>query len=184
MDRILLLMSSDEYAQADAALRSARNNAASPERISYGLSLRQEPDAADHTAMRSLGSVQFLCPGGSSWQDVEALWQGEGYVLIAHPAMSFTKNWDMQLLRTLRQCRKDSLFSAVLTGYLPRPQDPVDAVCPVAAEGFDGEGRLCFHRGTPLRYATAPQRSAFIHTDFCFAPAGFFRHASPDPHSN
>ena len=175
MDRILLLMSSDEYAQADAALRSARDNAASPERISYGLSLRQEPDAADHTAMRSLGSVQFLCPGGSSWQDVEALWQGEGYVLIAHPAMSFTKNWDMQLLRTLRQCRKDSLFSAVLTGYLPRPQDPVDAVCPVAAEGFDGEGRLCFHRGTPMRYATAPQRSAFIHTDFCFAPAGFFR---------
>lgn len=175
MDRILLLMAAADYPQAHAALHSARDNAASPARISYGLSLRDEPDESAHIAMHALGSVQFLCPGGSSWTDVEALWQGEGYVLLAHPAMTFTKNWDMQLLRALRQCRKDSLFSAVLTGYLPRPQDPVDAVCPVAAEGFDSAGRLCFQRGTPLRYATAPQRSAFLHPDFCFAPAGFFR---------
>lgn len=175
MDRILILMASHSYIQADQALRSARDNAASPERISYGLSLQNEPDAAGHKAMHDLGSVQFLCPGSSSWADVEALWQGEGYVLLAHPGMTFTKNWDMQLLRALRQCRRESVFSAVLTGYLPRPQDPVDAVCPVAAEGFDDQGRLCFQRGTPLRYATAPQRSAFLHPDFCFAPAGFFR---------
>lgn len=175
MDRILLLMAAEEYAQADRALRSARDNAASAARISFGLSLQQEPDERAHLAMHALGSVQFLCPGGSSWEDVEALWQGEGYALIAHPAMTFEKNWDMQLLRILRQCSKNSLFSAVLTGYLPRPKDPVDAVCPVAADGFDSQGRLCFQRGTPLRYAAAPLRSAFLHTDFCFAPAGFFR---------
>ena len=175
MDRILLLMSTGAYNQADAALRSARDNAASPARISYGLSLQVEPDAAAHAAMHALGSAQFLCPGGSSWADMEALWQGEGYVLVAHPAMYFEKNWDMHLLRALRQCRKESLFSAVLTGYLPRRQDPVDAVCPVAAESFDAQGRLCFQRGTPLRYATAPQKSAFLHPDFCFAPSAFFR---------
>ena len=175
MDRILLLMAAQGYPQADAALRSAMENAASPARVSYGLSLQDEPDENAHSAMRALGSVQFLCPGFSSWTDMEALWQGEGYVLIAHPAMTFTKNWDMQLLRALRQCRRDSVFSTVLTGYLPRPQDPVDAVCPVAAESFDAQGQLVFHRGTPLRYATAPLRSAFLHPDFCFAPAAFFR---------
>ncbi|MBE5804396.1 MAG: hypothetical protein E7316_07785 [Clostridiales bacterium] len=175
MDRILLLMSAGAYHQADAALRSARENAAKPARLSYGLSLQVEPDGAAHAAMRALGSAQFLCPGGSSWADVEALWQGEGYVLLAHPAMTFTKNWDVRLLQALRQSHKGSLFSAVLTGYLPRRQDPVDAVCPVAAESFDAAGRLCFQRGTPLRYATAPQRSAFLHPDFCFAPAAFFR---------
>lgn len=175
MDRILLLMAAEDYPQADAALRSARENAASPARVSYGLSLQQEPDENAHMAMRALGLVQFLCPGGTSWTDMEALWQGEGYVLIAHPAMSFTKNWDMQLLHSLRQCRRDSVFSTVLTGYLPRPKDPVDAVCPVAAESFDDQGQLVFQRGTPLRYATAPLRSAFLHPDFCFAPAAFFR---------
>lgn len=175
MDRILVLLAGQNYAQVDAALYSAKAGAALPARISYGLSLQEEPDAAAHAAMHALGSVQFLCPGGTSWTDVEMLWQGEGYVLIGSPAMTFTKNWDMQLLRILRQCRRDSLFSAVLTGYLPRRQDPVDAVCPVAAEGFDSQGRLCFHRGTPLRYASVPQRSAFIHQDFCFAPSAFFR---------
>ena len=175
MDRILLLMAAPDYASADTALRSARDSAAAPERISYGLSLQEEPDKDDCAAMRALGSVQFLCPGGDSWSDVEELWQGEGYVLIAGPGTSFTRHWDMQLLRALRQCRRDSLFSAVLTGYLPRPQDPVDAVCPVAADRFGEDGSVCFHRGTPLRYAERPLRSAFIHPDFCFAPAGFFR---------
>lgn len=175
MERILVLMAAQSYAQAEAALRSARDNAAAQTRISYGLSLQQEPDGETQVAMRNLGQVQFVCPGLSSWQDAQALWQGEGFALVAHPAMSFTKNWDMQLLRALRQCQRESRFSAVLTGYLPRKQDPVDAVCPVAAEGFDMEGRLCFQRGTPLRYATRPQRSAFIHPDFCFGPAAFFR---------
>ena len=91
MDRILLLMAAQGYPQADAALHSARENAASPARVSYGLSLQDEPDENAHSAMRALGSVQFLCPGFSSWTDMEALWQGEGYVLIAHPAMTFTK---------------------------------------------------------------------------------------------
>ena len=175
MDRILLLMAAPDYAAADTSLRSARDNAAAPERISYGLSLQEEPDEDDCAAMRALGSVQFLCPGGDSWSDVEELWQGEGYVLIAGPGTSFTRHWDMQLLRALRQCRRDSLFSAVLTGYLPRPQDPVDAICPVAADRFGEDGSVCFHRGTPLRYAERPLRCAFIHPDFCFAPAGFFR---------
>lgn len=175
MERILLLLSAQAYPLADAALRSARDNAAAPNRVSYGLSLQQEPETQAQAAMRALGAVQFLCPGNTAWTDVEALWQGEGYVLVAHPAMRFTKNWDMQLLRALRQCQRESRLHAVLTGYLPRRQDPVDAVCPVAAESFDGEGRLCFQRGTPLRYALRPQRSAFIHPDFCFAPAAFFR---------
>lgn len=175
MERILLLMAAQNYDQAAAALRSARDNAAAPNRVSYGLSLQEEPDMERQAAMRELGTVQFLCPAGNSWTDVEPLWQGEGYALVAHPAMSFTKNWDMQLLRALRQCQKESRFRGVLTGYLPRKQDPVDAVCPVAAESFDNKDRLCFQRGTPLRYATRPQRSAFIHPDFCFGPAAFFR---------
>ena len=40
MDRILLLMAAPDYAAADTSLRSARDSAAAPERISYGLSLQ------------------------------------------------------------------------------------------------------------------------------------------------
>lgn len=174
MERILILMRAECYAQADAALRSARDAAAAPGRLSFGLSLTLEPDAGELQAMRAMGFVQFICPGDSAWRDAAELWQGEGYMLMAHPDMRFTRHWDMQLLRALRQCKSISEH-AVLTGWLPRPQDPVDAVCPVAAQAFDAAGRVCFQRGTPLRYATLPERSAFLHPDFCFGPQGFFR---------
>lgn len=175
MDRILVLMASADWADAEKALRSAHDNAAGVSRISYGLSLASEPGEEDAAAMRTLGSIQYLAPAGDPWQDMPALWQGEGFVLVGHPAMRFTRHWDIQLLRAIRQCQRSEPISSVLTGYLPRPIDPVDAISPVAAESFDDAGRLCFHRGTPLRYARAPLRSAFLHPDFCFAPAAFFQ---------
>ena len=175
MERILLMMSAPDWADAAQTLESAKANAAAPERLTYGLSLLEEPDGEALAAMHAHGGVQYLCPGGEIWQETEALWRGEGFILMAHPAMRFTRHWDMQLLHALRQCKRESIMNTVLTGYLPRPQDPVDAVYPVAAEGFDPAGRLCFQRGTALRYAKAPLRSAFLHRDFCFAPAGFFR---------
>ena len=181
MDRILLLLAAEDYDEARGALESARMNAASAERISYGLSLMQEPEDGHHAAMRQLGAVQFLCPAYDSWMDAEALWQGEGFILVGHPLMRFEKNWDIHLLHALSKCRRGGSMSSVLTGYLPRPQDPVDAVCPVAAQAFDEEGRLCFHKGMPLRYAASPVRSAFLHPDFCFAPSAFFRDWSEEP---
>ena len=51
----------------------------------------------------------------------------------------------------------------------------MEAVCPIGVEGFDAEGRLCFHRGTPLRYAQHSPRTAFLHPRFCFGPAAFFQ---------
>lgn len=175
MDRILLLMESETFRLAEKALCSARDNAASPLRLSFGLSLTTEPDGAEQAAMHSLGSVQFMCPGEGSWRDAEALWQGEGFILTVHPDMRFTQQWDIHLLRALRQCGRGGDFKVVLTGFLPRRQDPVDAVAPVAACGFERDGQLSFHRGTPLRYARTPLRGAFIHPGFCFAPAAFFR---------
>ncbi len=175
MERILLLMAVSDYREADDALRGALKTARQPARLTFGLSLTEEPDEEALTAMRALGSAQFLCPAQDVWASLRPLWQGEGYVLIAHPAMVFRPGWDEVLLTSLRRCHRGTALSAVLTGYLPRPCDPVDAVYPVAAEGFNDDGALRFGRGMPLRYAKAPERSAFLHPDFCFAPAAFFR---------
>lgn len=180
MERILLLMTATAWTDAHEALQSAREHAAAPERVSYGVSMQEEPTEEELLDMRQVGSIQYMCPGGDAWLDGESLWQGEGFILMGHPAMRFERHWDMALLHALGRCHRDGLTSCVLTGYLPRPSDPVDAVYPVAAEGFDSQGRLCFHRGTALRYARVPQRSAFVHPDFCFAPAAFFREMAAD----
>ena len=175
MERILLLMPAATFADASQALHSAKEAARYPNQIAFGLSLAEEPSEEEMQAMLELGSVQFLCPAYDSWQDILPLWQGEEYILMGHPSMQFDKNWDRLLLSDLRRCQAGRAPQALLTGYLPRSQDPVDAVCPVAADAFDPDGVLLFHRGTPLRYARAAQPAAFIHPDFCFGPAAFFQ---------
>ncbi|MBQ8555334.1 MAG: hypothetical protein IJ438_05600 [Clostridia bacterium] len=178
MDRILMVMQTVEYADAEAALLSAKENAFFPEALSYGLVLTQEPDADAHAAMNALGLTQFICPGDDPWRAAPLLWQGEGYILLAHPAMRFSRGWDKEILRALRACPMGQLLKNVLTGYLPVREDPLGTVCPVAADGFTDAGALTFHHGTPLRYAASPVRGPFLHPDFCFAPAGFFRMAA------
>ena len=176
VERILLMMAAARAADAEEALRSAAHNAVAPRRISYALSLLEEPSEMEIAALRRLGACQFLVPAADPWMDFQELWQGENYLLVGCPQMRFVHHWDLQLLRELRACQPGSDTPAcVLTGYRPRPEDPVDAVCPVAVEGFDEGGRICFHRGTPLRYARQSQRCAFLHPRFCFGPAAFFQ---------
>ena len=156
-------------------MQSAWSSAAEKSGLTIGLSLDRDPTEADRQAMHVLGTALFLVPGLTPWQDMELLWQGEGCVLAAHPAMRFTKGWDHALVRALTYCQKTVGHRAALTGYLPRAVDPVDAVYPVAAERIDRRSLLHFRRGTPLRYAMHPVPSAFLNPDFCFAPATFFR---------
>lgn len=175
MDRILILMAAEEFADAQPALNSARNAASAPDALSWGLSLAVEPDEEANAAMTALGMVHFLCPEQDLWQCMPSLWQGEGYVLMAHPAMRFTKGWDRELLKELRACPSGQVLTCALTGYLPVREDPLTSVCPVAADAFNADGELTFHHGMPLRFVAAPTRGPFLHPDFCFAPAGFFR---------
>lgn len=174
MNRILVLMTADDYAAADSALQSAKAMARHPEALRWGVGLLQEPDKEQQKAMRRLGMVQFYYASTDSWKSMPALYRSEEYILMGHPGMRFARGWDAALLQTLRRLQAEGQLQTVLTGWLPLTHDLVDAVCPVAAEGFDKQGRLCFQRGAPLRYAAACQRSAFIHPFFCFGPAAFF----------
>ena len=166
MERILVLIAADAYVHVDKALRSARDQAARPQRISYGVSLREEPEDADTAAMRELGTVQFVSPACNSWQDMPALWRGESYVLIAHAGMRFTPNWDRELLRSLNRCREEDASGVVLTGFLPTLTDELDAVCPVAAEGFDDEGRLLPIAGPALWLGETTSQYASLHVRY------------------
>lgn len=174
MDRILILMSATEYADAQMAIASARQNAAHPEAISLGLSLEELPDEESCADLQANGAF-FDCPMVDLWADMERFWAGEGYVLMAHPAMRFAPGWDKALLKELRACPAGPVMTCALTGFLPVKEDPLMAVCPVAADAFTDDGELLFQHGMPLRFTELPARGPFLHPDFCFAPAGFFR---------
>ena len=175
MDRILILMSAVDFLDAQTALYSAKENASDASRLSYGVVLENEPDDESQSLMAALGHIQFLCPENDAWRSMPELWQGEGHVLMAHPAMRFTKGWDQALLQELRKCPDTAKGQNALTGCLPVREDPLDAVCPVGADAFNLDGLLTFRHGTPLKYTSGVERGPFLHPDFVFAPAGFFR---------
>lgn len=175
MDRILILASAAEFADLQTALLSARENASAPSALSFGITLVCEPDNEAQALMASLGRVQFLCPESDIWSSMPELWQGESHVLMAHPAMRFTTGWDKALLKELNRCPNAGKGRHALTGCLPVREDPLDAVCPVGADAFSPEGELTFRHGMPMKYTSALERGPFLHPDFVFAPAGFFR---------
>ena len=178
MDRILILMSAVDFLDAQTALYSAKENAANPSALSFGVTLENEPDDESQNLMAALGHIQFLCPESSAWASMPELWQGESHVLMTHPAMRFTRGWDNVLLRQLRRCPNAEMGQNALTGCLPVREDPLDAVCPVGTDAFTLEGELTLRHGTPLKFTTGMERGPFLHPDFVFAPAGFFREMS------
>ena len=184
MDRILILMSAVDFLDAKTALYSAKENAAEPGKLSFGVALQNEPDDESHALMAALGKLQFLCPEKDAWAAMPELWQGESHVLMAHPAMRFTTRWDKTLLKALADCPQTDKHQNVITGYLPVREDPLDAVCPVGADAFTVAGELTFRHGTPLKFTDGCERGPFLHEQFCFGPAGFFRamaQETPDP---
>ena len=178
MQRTLILMQAGSWREAAYALKSARDTASSSTSLSFGLCLLEEPDEEELAEMRGFLPLQFIVDTISLREAIPMLWQGESHILMGSPAMEFSRHWDSRLLRILRHLPETRLEGSVLTGWLPEPADAVDAVSPVAADGFDEDGMLHFRRGTPLRYAAQPTVSAFLHPRFCFGPAGFFRQIS------
>lgn len=72
----------------------------------------------------------------------------------------------------------------ILTGFLPVREDPLQAVCPVGADTLDMMGALTYRHGIPLYHGKKPMQGPFLHPNFCFGPAGFFRmmaESSEDP---
>ena len=175
MDRILILMGAAEYVDAKGAIESALQNAAHPEALSWGLTLQEYPDEESLEALSALRALFSPYPDADPWTEMEQLWGGESYVLMANPAMRFTPGWDRGLLHALRSCAPGEVLTCALTGYLPVKEDPLGEVCPVAADSFQRDGSLSFRHGVPMCHAAKPLACAFLNPDFCFAPAGFFR---------
>ena len=178
MARILLVMAGEDYLSLEACVRCAVERASQPRRLSVGLVLRREPTPEENARMAQLPAPRFIVGEDSPWAAAPELWQGETWVMLGTPDMRFARGWDRQLEREADACQKRSSTGAVLTGSLPRTADALRAVFPLAADRFDGAGRLLLQRGQALRYAVASEPAAFISPDFCFAPAAFYREAA------
>ncbi|MBQ8536981.1 MAG: hypothetical protein IJ461_06210 [Clostridia bacterium] len=162
MEKILIMLPGSNAQAAYDTLESAVKNACYPQRLRLALALED----SQQERFKALAPASF-----GEREKLFALWQGEEYALLIPQGTIFERHWDLQLVAAHLRLKDDQ---ALLTGWLPRPQDPFGPM-PVAAQGFDEAGRLCFQPGTPMCYCSSAQRCAFIHPAFMFAPAAFFK---------
>ena len=154
MERILVAIRGEEAPCGDS-FRCACQAAAHPEALTFApLSADCGADAAREALMH---------------------WQGEPWVLLCAAETRFSRHWDVLLVRELKACLRGEATGAALTGCLPAESAPVFGVSPLGVEGFDMEGRVLLRRGCTLCFARDNERTAWLHPDFCFAPAAFFR---------
>ncbi|MBQ2700870.1 MAG: hypothetical protein IJF65_06910 [Clostridia bacterium] len=158
MDKILLMLPGDNVQAVSDTWRSALQSACYPQRLHGVVSLKTPP------------VTEVKCSRGEK-ERLFALWQGEEYALLVPEGTVFEHHWDLRILAAFLRLKNEK---ALLTGMLPRPEDPFGPM-PVAAQGFDEKGSLLFQPGMPLCHCPMPQRCAFIHPEFIFAPAAFFR---------
>lgn len=186
MERIYIMLSGN-FQQGYPVFQSAKEAACYPDRLTYGLACREKLSRSQVKQIKALGVFRLTQPEGEAalalkqpmpWQASFGDWQGEEYVLRVAPGMVFSRHWDLFLLRALRRCAKEK---GVLTGYPPTNKDLYDGFSPVAAQGFDSAGNLCFHPGAPLYNAARPQLAAFLHPDFVFGEAAFFHQTAQNP---
>ena len=174
MERLLMLMHAPSFSRVRETIAEAVRTASVPSRLTMGLLLDEAPGEEDLETMQKIRGLMVLTAPGGIWEAVHRFWQGEAYVLILSPDAVFSPSWD----RELQMMQQKSGERSVLTGILPWPGDPVDAVYAVAGERLEGH-TLYFRQGVPLRYAAASHLSAFINPGFAFGPAPFFLRMDP-----
>ncbi len=168
MDRTLILMESVDWESAEAAVESARQKALYPGLLSFGLILQTMPDAQGEARMRAIPSL--LCAVGTcAYEQRKAFWRGENNILMIDAGVRFAFSWDVRLRAARNACRTQS----VLTGVLPDPGMPVEAVCAIGLREGGRTWRL--GAGLAMRYAAHSMKSAFANPRFLYGPARFFQ---------
>lgn len=173
MERILLMLPSGSAKAAYETLAQAVDSACYPQRLSLAVGLKTEWEPEAIQRFKGLGTFSF-CSLGAAEAPLAGLfahWRGEEYGLVLPEGAAFDRHWDLQLVTAYLRLRRERAF---LTGYLSRPQDPFGPM-PVAAQGFDEDGRLCFQPGMPLCCCANAPKCAFLHPDFIFGPATLFK---------
>ena len=174
MERLLMLMQAPSFSRVRETVADAVRTSSVPSRLTVGLLLEEAPGDEDLAVMQTMKGLMYLVSPGSIWEAVKRFWQGEAYVLIVSSDAVFSPSWD----RELQMMQQKSGERSILTGILPWPGDPVDAVYAVAGERLEGN-TLHFRQGVPLRYAAVSHLSAFINPEFAFGPAPFFLRMDP-----
>ena len=134
MERLLMLMQASSFSRVRETMAEAFRTASVPSKLTVGLLLTELPGEEELEIMKNTKGLMYLVEPGTVWEKVHRFWQGEAFVLMLSCDAVFTPSWD----RELQQMQQKTGDRGILTGILPWPGDPVDAVYSIAGEKLEG----------------------------------------------
>jgi glycosyltransferase involved in cell wall biosynthesis len=179
-------------------IRSALENAANPQRLTFGICLQYDPsdkvlpqyfDGLNNPNIRVLRVLAADSLGaGFARNMAQQLWSGEEYVLQIDSHMRFSLGWDQYLLNLLNIVESNVVVSAFLPRFKPpnNLEEMAGSSLSIIASFFGHyDSPQIIHLAGCLRKEREPwilRKSPFILANFVFASAEVFSKVPIDPH--
>jgi hypothetical protein len=135
--------------------------------------------------------IPFSESKGACWarHAIQQEYDGEEYTLQLDSHHRFTKNWDTELIKMIKQLKKKGHKKPLLTGYIPSfdpdkdPEERIHVPWKMNFDRFIPEGAVFFLPASidDFKERTEPIPARFYSAHFCFTLGEFCKEVQHDP---
>ena len=197
-NKIFIQIASYRDPQLEPTVISANENSDNPKNLVFGIARQYHPDDQfdnleqyrDDKRFRIL-DIPHSESKGACWarNQIQQLYNGEGYTLQIDSHHRFEKGWDTTLIGMIKDLQKDGYPKPLLTGYVSSfdpendPNGRVREPWRMVFDRFIPEGAVFFLPETIPNWQnlTKPVTARFYSAHFCFTLGEFSEEVQHDP---
>jgi len=197
-NRIFIQIASYRDPQLEPTILSAIENSDNPKNLVFAIARQYHPDDnfdnliqfRDDNRFRIL-DILYSDAKGACWarNQIQQLYQGEGYTLQIDSHHRFEKGWDTTLINMVKELQNDGYPKPLLTGYVSSfdpdndPNGRVKDPWRMVFDRFIPEGAVFFLPETIPNWQnlTKPVTARFYSAHFCFTLGEFSNEVQHDP---
>jgi len=196
--KIFIQIASYRDPQLILTIKSALENAKKPDNLVFGIARQFHPDDKFDNLSEYSGDERFRVldipyneSKGACWarNQIQQLYNKESYTLQIDSHMRFAPNWDVEMIKMVKDLQKKGYKKPLLTGYVSSfdpdndPNGRIQEPWRMAFDRFIPEGAVFFLPETipGWQNLTEPVTARFYSAHFCFTLGKFAKEVQHDP---
>jgi glycosyltransferase involved in cell wall biosynthesis len=197
MNKIFIQIAAYRDPQLSITIKDCIKNAKYPKNLVFGICNQYHPedefniDEFQNDKRFRIENVLYSDTKGACWARnlLQQRYLGETYTLQIDSHMRFAPNWDVELIKMIKQLQKKGFKKPLLTGYVSSfdpendPAGRVQEPWRMAVDRFIPEGAVFFLPETIPGWETLkePVPARFYSAHFCFTLGQFSEEVQHDP---
>jgi len=196
--KIFIQIASYRDPQLIPTIKSALENANKPDNLVFGIARQFHPDDKFDDLSEYSSDERFRVldipyneSKGACWarNQIQQVYNKEAYTLQIDSHMRFAPNWDVEMIKMVKDLQKKGYKKPLLTGYVSSfdpdndPNGRTQEPWRMAFDRFIPEGAVFFLPETipDWRNLTEPVTARFYSAHFCFTLGKFAKEVQHDP---